>query len=45
MLRHARAARLVDGADEVHQALIARNVRAAYADTGSIRAATGDLDL
>ncbi len=45
MLRHARSARLVDGADEVHQALIARNVRAAYAETGSIRAATGDLDL
>jgi acyl-CoA dehydrogenase len=45
MLRHARSARLVDGADEVHQALIARNVRAAYAEDGSIRAATGDLDL
>ena len=45
MLRHARSARLVDGADEVHQALIARNVRGAYAQTGSIRAATGDLDL
>jgi acyl-CoA dehydrogenase len=45
MMKHARSARLVDGADEVHQALIARNVRAAYADTGSTRAATGDLDL
>ena len=45
MLRHARSARLVDGADEVHQALIARNVRAAYAETGSLRSATGDLDL
>ena len=45
MLRHARSARLVDGADEVHQALIARNVRAAYADTGSTRSATGDLEL
>src|SRR6266508_275003 len=45
MLRHARSARLVGGADAVHQALIARNVRAAYADTGSLRAATGDLDL
>src|SRR6058998_2976673 len=45
MMRHARSARLVDGADEVHQALIARNVRAAYADTGSLRSATGDLDL
>jgi acyl-CoA dehydrogenase len=45
MMKHARSARLVDGADEVHQALIARNVRAAYAETGSTRAATGDLDL
>jgi acyl-CoA dehydrogenase len=45
MLRHARSARLVDGADEVHQALIARNVRAAYAESGSLRSATGDLDL
>jgi acyl-CoA dehydrogenase len=45
MLRHARSARLVDGADEVHQALIARNVRAAYAESGSVREATGDLDL
>jgi acyl-CoA dehydrogenase len=43
MLRHARSARLLDGADEVHQALIARNLRAAYAETGSVRAATGDL--
>jgi len=43
MLRHARSARLVDGADEVHQALIARNLRAAYAETGSVRPATGDL--
>ncbi len=45
MLRHARAARLVDGADEVHQALIARNVRAAYAETGSLHSATGDFDF
>jgi acyl-CoA dehydrogenase len=45
MLRHARSARLVDGADEVHQALIARNVRGAYAESGSIKAATGDLEL
>ncbi len=45
MLRHARAARLVDGADEVHQALIARNLRASWAETGSLRSATGDLDL
>ena len=43
MLRHARAARLVDGADEVHQQTIARNVIAAYKEHGSTRSATGDL--
>jgi acyl-CoA dehydrogenase len=43
MLRHARSARLVDGADEVHQALIARNVRGAWAEHGSLDTATGDL--
>jgi acyl-CoA dehydrogenase len=45
MLRHARSARLGDGADEVHQALIARNVRAAYASDGNVLAATGDFDF
>jgi acyl-CoA dehydrogenase len=45
MLKHARSARLVDGADEVHQALIARNVRAAVASDGHSRAATGDFDF
>jgi acyl-CoA dehydrogenase len=45
MMRHARSARLVDGADEVHQALIARNVRAAYANDGNVLAATGDFDF
>jgi acyl-CoA dehydrogenase len=45
MLTHARSARLVDGADEVHQALIARNVRAAVAEDGHSRAATGDFDF
>lgn len=45
MLRHARAARLVDGADEVHQALIARHVFAAFKKEGTVRPATGDLDL
>ena len=45
MLRHARSARLVDGADEVHQALIARNLREVYAETGDTRAATGDFDF
>ena len=43
MLRHARAARLVDGADEVHQQTIARNVIAAYKEHGTTRSATGDL--
>ena len=45
MLRHARSARLVDGADEVHQALIARNLRQVYAETGDTRTATGDFDF
>jgi acyl-CoA dehydrogenase len=45
MMRHARSARLVDGADEVHQALIARNVRAAYGKDGNVLAATGDFDF
>jgi acyl-CoA dehydrogenase len=45
MMKHARSARLVDGADEVHQALIARNVRAAIKDTGDSRTATGDFDF
>jgi acyl-CoA dehydrogenase len=43
MMRNARSARLVDGADEVHQAQIAKNVIAAYQETGKTRAATGDL--
>jgi acyl-CoA dehydrogenase len=43
MMRNARSARLVDGADEVHQQTIARNVIAAYKETGSTRSATGDL--
>ncbi len=43
MFRNARSARLVDGADEVHQQTIARNVIAAYKETGSTRSATGDL--
>jgi acyl-CoA dehydrogenase len=45
MLRHARSARLVDGADEVHQALIARNLRQVYAETGDTKGATGDFDF
>ena len=43
MMRGARAARLADGADEVHMQTIARNVIAAYKESGSTRAATGDL--
>jgi acyl-CoA dehydrogenase len=43
MLKQARAARLVDGADEVHQQTISRNVIAAYQDSGRTWAATGEL--
>jgi acyl-CoA dehydrogenase len=41
MLRHARSARLVDGADEVHLSQIARAVLDAFATEGSVRTATG----
>jgi acyl-CoA dehydrogenase len=41
MLRHARSARLVDGADEVHLSQIAQNVIEAFRTDGSTRAATG----
>jgi acyl-CoA dehydrogenase len=43
MLRGSRFARLADGADEVHMQTIARNVIAAFKESGSTRAATGDL--
>jgi len=43
MMRNARSARLVDGADEVHLQTIAKNVIAAYKEHGSTRSATGDL--
>jgi acyl-CoA dehydrogenase len=43
MMRQARSARLVDGADEVHMQTIARNMIAAYKEHGSTRSATGDL--
>lgn len=43
MLRSARSARLVDGADEVHMSLIARTLLNAYKSDGNTRAATGDL--
>src|SRR5881398_2823659 len=41
MLRHARSARLVDGADEVHLSQIAANLIAAFREDGSTRRATG----
>ena len=41
MLRHARSARLVDGADEVHMQQIALHVIEAFRETGSTRRATG----
>jgi acyl-CoA dehydrogenase len=44
MLRHARSARLVDGADEVHLSQIARVALETFRSDGSVRAATG-LDL
>ncbi len=43
MMRNARAARLADGADEVHMQTIARNVIKTYKEHGNTRAATGDL--
>ena len=45
MLRHARSARLVDGADEVHMTQIARHVIDAYKRDGTTRAATGGENL
>lgn len=45
MMRHARSARLVDGADEVHQSRIADLTLKAFQETGSVRRATGDLDF
>jgi acyl-CoA dehydrogenase len=45
MLKQARWARFADGADEVHQMTIARNVIAAYEGSGSVKAALGDLPL
>lgn len=45
MLVHARAARLADGADEVHQTRIAELVLRAFATDGHTRAATGGFDF
>ena len=41
MMRHARAARLVDGADEVHLTQIARQVIEVFQADASTRRATG----
>ncbi|GIU85414.1 MAG: acyl-CoA dehydrogenase [Acidimicrobiales bacterium] len=45
MFQHARWARFADGADEIHMMRIAERTIAAYRDTGSTRAATGNLPL
>ncbi len=45
MYQHARWARFADGADEVHQMRIAQRTIAAYTDTGSTGAATGNLPV
>jgi acyl-CoA dehydrogenase len=45
MATQARWARFADGADEVHQWRIASRTIEAYAKTGSVRAAAGDLPL
>lgn len=41
LLRHARSARLVDGADEVHLTQIARHLLEAFREHGTTRPATG----
>ncbi|MEY4371688.1 MAG: hypothetical protein RL219_457 [Actinomycetota bacterium] len=45
MYQHARWARFADGADEIHQMRIAQRAIGAYRDSGSTRAATGDLPI
>jgi len=45
MYQHARWARFADGADEVHQMRIAQRTIAAFTDSGSTRAATGNLPI
>ncbi len=45
MYQHARWARFADGADEVHQMRIAQRTIAAYSDTNSTAAATGNLPI
>jgi hypothetical protein len=41
MMRHARSARLVDGADEVHLTQIARHLMEVFRQDGATRRATG----
>ncbi len=43
MMRNARSARLVDGADEVHMQTIARNTLQYFKEDGNTRRATGSL--
>ncbi len=45
MLQQARWARLADGADEVHQMRIAEILMRTFSESGSVRAAVGDLPL
>lgn len=45
MLTNARWARFADGADEVHQMRLAEALIRDYKETGSVRAATGDLPI
>ena len=45
MLQQARWARFADGADEIHQMRIAQRTIAAFNDSGTTRAATGNLPL
>jgi acyl-CoA dehydrogenase len=45
MMTQARWARFADGADEIHLMRTAQRTIATYKDTGSTRAATGNLPL
>src|SRR3954467_8174015 len=45
MLKQARWSRFADGADEIHQQTIARNVIASWEEHGNLQAALGDLTL
>ncbi|MDA0300571.1 MAG: acyl-CoA dehydrogenase family protein [Actinobacteria bacterium] len=45
MLQQARWARFADGADEIHQMRIAQRTIAAFNDSGTTKAATGNLPL